>query len=77
MGYRLRFFANTTLRSPGGFGGGSGSGRDAGGSSFAGIDLKLRMRGDSGKGSGSIVSRNNSTRMALSSSVKSGVILGL
>ena len=46
--YRRRFFASVMLRSPGGLGGGIGSDRGAGGSSFARIALKLRTRGDSG-----------------------------
>jgi len=39
--YRRRFFANAVLRSPGCFGAGIGSGRAAGGSSFARIALRL------------------------------------
>jgi hypothetical protein len=51
---------------------GIGSGRGAGGASFARIPPSRLTRGDSGKRSRSIVSRSSSTRMALSSSVKSG-----
>ena len=75
--YRRRFFASAMLRSPGGFGGGIGSDRGAGGSSLARIALKLLTRGDSGKRSAAIVSRSSAARMALSSSVRSGVIAGL
>jgi YgiT-type zinc finger domain-containing protein len=38
--YLRRFFASTTLRSPGGFGGGSGSGLGAGGASIASSGLE-------------------------------------
>ena len=52
------------LRSPGGFGGDIGSGRGAGGASFARIDLRLRTLGDSGKRSRSIASAAESSRGA-------------
>src|SRR5438105_204973 len=45
---RRRFLRKAALGSIGGFGGGSGSDARRGGSSFARIALKLRIRGESG-----------------------------
>jgi hypothetical protein len=75
--YRRRFLVSATLRSPGGLGGGIGSDRGAGGSSFTRIALRRRTRGDNGKRSAAIVPRSRSARVTLSSSVRSGVIAGL
>jgi len=74
--YRRRFVASAMLRSPGGMGGGNVSGAGRGGSSFARIALRRRTRGDNGKRSAAIVSRNSAARIALSSS-RSGVIAEL
>ena len=72
--YLRRLFVSAMLRSPGGFGAGSGSCRGAGGASLSGIALKLRTLGDSGKRSRAIVSRSSSPMIALSPSVRSGVM---
>jgi hypothetical protein len=66
-----RFLVSAVLSTADDLGTGKGSDADAGGSSFASIAFRHRMRGDSGKRLAAIVSRSSSAMTALSSSLRS------